>query len=164
MAKRTTNLWSWRWPGKLRAAILSLGFVAAWGPEQLARADDVVRSNATVLLEYRETDYNINNWGVYFRNQTAPFKREPAAVSGKVFRGVLDFGGVSTNSIPFLWQRDARKLVSGPEPQPGFDRRFRRSVYGAHGGFSFIPDVHQCPSALQHRGRPVPGAGGPQSL
>lgn len=62
------------------------------------------------LLEYRETDFSVVNWSVSLTTQTAPFKNEPVA-AGKTVRGVLSFGGDSSNSIPFVWQRDAKKLV-----------------------------------------------------
>jgi hypothetical protein len=61
-------------------------------------------------LEYQETDYGVINWGVSLTPRTSPFKKEPAAASGKIVRGVLNFGADSSNSIPFLWQREAGKL------------------------------------------------------
>jgi hypothetical protein len=68
-------------------------------------------SNAIMAsLEYQETKSSVINWGVALRTQTTPFKKEPAAVSGKIVRGVLNFGGGSSNAIAFLWQRDAGKL------------------------------------------------------
>ena len=42
--------------------------------------------------------------------QTAAFKKEPAAASGKSMRGVLNFFGDASNAIPYLWQEDAGKL------------------------------------------------------
>jgi len=63
-----------------------------------------------VSLEYQETDYSVINWGVSLTMQTVPFKKEPVAASGKIVRGVLNFGADSSNSIPFVWQRDAGKL------------------------------------------------------
>jgi hypothetical protein len=61
-------------------------------------------------LEYRETAYGIFNWSVSITPQSAPFNKEPTAVSGSILRGVLNFGGDSSNSIPFVWQRGAGKL------------------------------------------------------
>jgi hypothetical protein len=68
-------------------------------------------SNAiTASLEYQETDYTVANWYVSATLQTIPFKKEPVAAAGKIVRGVLNFGADSSNSIPFVWQRDAGKL------------------------------------------------------
>lgn len=116
MPKRTANRRFWRWARGSRAASLSVVLLAVAGLENAVCADDLVRSNASptlataALLEYQETVYSVFNWSVSITPQPAPFKKEPAAVSGKVVRGVLDFGGNPGNSIPFLWQRDARKL------------------------------------------------------
>ncbi|MGD0743865.1 MAG: hypothetical protein ABSA45_01810 [Verrucomicrobiota bacterium] len=82
----------------------------------ILRAADVVPSSSTisntttVLLEYQETDHAIIDWGVSIALQSAPFNKEPAAASGKIVRGILNFGGGSSNAIPFLWQRGAGKL------------------------------------------------------
>jgi hypothetical protein len=116
MAKRTTSQWSWQWPIKIRAISLSVGCLAVCGLGSLVRAADSVPSRSpptnaiTVRLEYQEAASAVNYWGVSVRAQTNPFPKEPAAVPGKTFRGVLNFGGNSSNSIPFVWQRDARKL------------------------------------------------------
>jgi hypothetical protein len=68
-------------------------------------------SNAIMAsLEYQETKSSVINWGVPLTMQTTPFKKEPAAASGTIVRGVLNFGGGSNNAIAFLWQRDAQKL------------------------------------------------------
>ncbi len=65
---------------------------------------------SVAALEYQETDYTVNNWSVSLASQSTPFKKEPAAASGRILRGVLNFDGGSSNAIPFLWQRDARRL------------------------------------------------------
>ena len=68
-------------------------------------------SNAIVAsLEYQETANGVTTWGVAVLPQNTPFKKEPGAGSGRVLRGVLIFGGDPSNSIAFLWQREARKL------------------------------------------------------
>ena len=68
-------------------------------------------SNAIVAsLEYQETSNGVTTWGVAILPQNAPFKKEPAAGSGKVLRGVLIFGGDPGKAMAFLWQREARKL------------------------------------------------------
>jgi hypothetical protein len=61
-------------------------------------------------LEHRETDYTVINSGLSIASQSAAFNKEPPAASGRVYRGVLRFGGSSSNAIPFLWQRAAGKL------------------------------------------------------
>jgi hypothetical protein len=68
---------------------------------------------AAVTMEYQKTDngaYGPSSWNVSVTTQSAPFKKEPAAGSGKIVRGVLNFGANSSNAIPFLWQQDAWKL------------------------------------------------------
>jgi hypothetical protein len=86
------------------------------GPRNALRAAEPVpatspSSNAiTASLEYQEANYSVNTWGVALTTQTVFFKKEPPAASGKIIRGLMNFGGDSSNAIPFLWQRDARKL------------------------------------------------------
>jgi len=96
--------------GNVWLAWLTCAFVAAiFGA--LRAADAVPSSNTiTASLEYQEAGYSVVNWGVSVTTQATPFKKEPA-VSGRVIRGVLNFGGAASNSIPFLWQRDAGKLA-----------------------------------------------------
>jgi len=67
-------------------------------------------SATSAALEYQETEYSVNNWAVSLGTRTTPFKKEPAGLSGKIVRGTLNFSGDTSNSIPFLWARDARKL------------------------------------------------------
>ena len=61
-------------------------------------------------MEYQETGYVVYSSTYFLTPQRTPFKKEPGAVSGRILRGVLDFGGDSSNAIPFLWQHGARKL------------------------------------------------------
>ena len=83
----------------------------------ILRADDFTlfsspATNTTIAsLEYLETDYSVVNWGVSMSTRSAPFKNE-AAAAGKIVRGSLNFGGDvgNSNSIDFVWQRDAGKL------------------------------------------------------
>lgn len=53
--------------------------------------------------------YSTAFWGVPIAERATPFKKEPPAASGTI-RGILNFGEDASNSIPFLWQRDAGKL------------------------------------------------------
>ena len=84
--------------------------------EQVLRAADSVSSSSpssnaiAVQLAYQEAAYNVAGWSLSLKTQTSPFPKEPAAASGKTVRGVLILGDNSSNSIPFVWQRDARKL------------------------------------------------------
>jgi hypothetical protein len=116
MAKRKTGGWCRRWLRNVRANCLASTLMAGLCSGTMLRAADfVLASNAssnavTAALEYQETDYPIVNWGVSLTTQTAPFPNEPAAASGKIVRGVLSFGGESSNDIAFVWQRDAGKL------------------------------------------------------
>ena len=103
-----------RWPRALRATLRLLAFLAVLGPGKVVRADDSAPANSpppstTVTLEYREAGYTVANWYVSVEPRSAPFLKEPPTISGTVFRGLLNFGG-SSNSIPFLWQRNAGKL------------------------------------------------------
>ncbi len=92
----------------------ALMVVLGWG--QLLRAGDSGASNSpasnavVASLEYQETGHTIANWSVSVKSPTTPFKKEPAAATGKTIRGELDFLGQPRNSIRFLWQRDAGKL------------------------------------------------------
>ena len=117
MAKRKTGGLSRRWLGNLRVAWLTSALMVLPGSGNILRAADVVPSNSppsntttTASLEYQETDHGLINWSVSLSTQTVPFKKEPVAASGKTIRGVLNFGADSSNSIPFVWQRDAGKL------------------------------------------------------
>jgi len=86
------------------------------GPGNILRADNSAPADATapvtatVRLDYQETDYHAINWSASLTARTAPFPKEPAPASGKIVRGVLNFGDEASNSIPFVWQRDAGKL------------------------------------------------------
>ena len=117
MTKRKTNCSSWHWFQNAWAVWLTSALmVVLWSGNVLRAADFVVSNSpfsntATASLEYQETDYNVIGWGISLKPQTASFLKEPAAVSGKIIRGVLNFGDNSSNSIPFIWQRDARKLI-----------------------------------------------------
>ena len=116
MAKRKTGCWSRRWLGNVRAACLTSALIAGLCSGQVLRAADFALSSSpsanttTASLEYQETDYSVVNWSVSLRTQTIPFKKEPVAVSGKIVRGILNFGGDASNSMAFVWQRDAGKL------------------------------------------------------
>ena len=90
------------------AVVFGLGGVLR-GAESVA--SNAVSSNAVrASLEYQETGHSIITWSVSMTTQTAAFKKEPAAASGKSLRGVLNFFGDASNAIPFLWQEDAGKL------------------------------------------------------
>jgi len=90
--------------------------MVALGSGKILRAADLVPSSSppsnaiTASLGYQETDYSVINWGVSLTTRTIPFPKEPAGAAGKILRGVLNFGGGSSNSIAFVWQRDAGKL------------------------------------------------------
>jgi hypothetical protein len=143
MPKRTANWRFWRWARGFFAASLPAVLLVVSGLGNAVRADDLVRSNSPppsateAWLEYQETAYSVFNWSVSITPQSAPFKKEPAAVSGKVVRGILNFGGNPGNSIPFLWQRDARKLFLDlnrnqdltDDPAGVFSTRAREPVY-----------------------------------
>ena len=116
MAKPTLSRWLWRGSRLFRATSLPILLSVGCGPVNVVHADDLVTSNslpqfaATAALEYQETDFAINNCDVRIMPRSAPFKKEPAVVPGRIVRGVLNFGANSSNAIPFLWQRGAAKL------------------------------------------------------
>jgi hypothetical protein len=99
-----------------RAVSLPAMLLAVVCPGTVLRAGDSNPTNApfpavvTVPLEYQETNYNFISGSVAITPQSAPFKKEPATAAGEVVRGVLNFGGESSNAVPFLWQRGAGKL------------------------------------------------------
>ncbi len=116
MAKRRTGCLSRRRPKNVWAVWLASALVVWLCSGNFLRAAGLVPSSspsantALASLEYQETDHSIINWGVPLTTQTTPFKKEPAAAAGKIIRGVLNFGGGSSNAVPFVWQRDAGKL------------------------------------------------------
>ena len=116
MAKGKTGCLSWHWLGSAWAVWLTSALMVVLCSGNILRAADYVPTSSrssnstTVSLEYQETDYSVINWAVSLARQTIPFKKEPGAASGKIVRGVLNFGADSSNSIPFLWQRAAGKL------------------------------------------------------
>ena len=116
MVKPKTSCWSWHRLGNFRAGGLVFMLLVALCPGRIIRAADLLLSSSpssnavTAALEYQETDYSVVNWGVSLTMQAAPFTNEPAA-TGKIFRGVMNIGGNASNAIPFVWQRDAGKLL-----------------------------------------------------
>lgn len=116
MAKRKHGCFSCHWLAKVWAACLASTLMVALCSGNVLRAADLVRSNsplasgATVQLEYHETDYTIVNLSLSITPRSMAFRKEPALAFGRVIRGFLNFGGSSSNDIPFLWQPDAGKL------------------------------------------------------
>lgn len=116
MPKRKTGCLSWHWLGNVWVAWLTSALMVVLCSGNILRAADFVLSSSPpqnailVALEYQETGYAVANWGVSLTTQTVPFKNEPATVTGRTVRGVLNFGGDASNSIAFVWQRDAGKL------------------------------------------------------
>ena len=116
MAKRKTGCLSCQWLAKVWAACLASTLMVVLCSGNVLRAADFVVSNSpssnavAASLEYQETGYSVVNVGIRQTTQITPFKNEPEAASGKIFRGILDFGGDHGNSIAFVWQRDAGKL------------------------------------------------------
>ena len=116
MATRNTAC-RWRhWRGGVGLAGLTLALAVVFGSGDVLRGAESVASNAAssnavpASLEYKETDQSIITWSAGMAMQTTPFKKEPAAATGKSLRGVLNFFGDASNAIPFLWQEDAGKL------------------------------------------------------
>lgn len=113
MVKRKPSCWSRRRLESVWTACLAFALLAVFCPGQTLRAADLVGSpssnSVTSSLAYQETDYSVVNWSVSLTPQTAPFTNEPAA-TGKIVRGILNFGGDPAKSMAFVWQRDAGKL------------------------------------------------------
>jgi hypothetical protein len=141
MAKRKLGCLRSHWLRDVQTAWLPFTLTVAlcWG--NVLRAADSVpsslpSSNAIpVRLEYQEAGFAVNYWGVSLTTQTVLFSKEPAAVSGKTFHGVLNFGGHSSNTKHYSLRLAARreKIIPRPELQPGIDRRCRGPVFGARG-------------------------------
>jgi hypothetical protein len=112
MAKQRTDRIPWQCLGNVWIVGLTWTLMAVLCPGKAAAAagSPSSLSAASATLEYQETDYSVNTWSVISGAQTKPFKKEPAGLSGKISRGTLNFSAGSSNSIPFLWARDARKL------------------------------------------------------
>jgi hypothetical protein len=91
-------------------------FLAALGPGSAFSGDDSNARNAspastvTVPLDYQETSYSIAIDNAGTTAQSAPFKKEPAAGTDKISRGVLHFGADGSNDVAFVWQHHAGKL------------------------------------------------------
>jgi hypothetical protein len=115
MVKPKPSCWSRYRVKSVWTACLAFALLVEVYPGRVLHAADFAPAGSlspnvtTVPLEYQETAYSVFNWNVSVSPQTIPFRNEPAA-AGKVVRGVLNFGGDAGNSIPFIWQRDARKL------------------------------------------------------
>jgi len=116
MAKQRTGRIPWQCLGNVWIAGLTWTLTAALCPGKAMGAAEGGAGSSPSLsatsaaLEYQETEYSVNNWAVSLGTQSKPFQKEPAGLSGKIVRGTLNFSGDSSNSIPFLWARDARKL------------------------------------------------------
>ncbi len=116
MAKRKNGCLSCLSLAKVWASSLASTLMVAVFSGNVLCAADLVRSNSpppsgvTAKLEYHETDYTIVNLSISITPRSMAFKKEPALASGRVVRGFLNFGGSSSNAIPFLWQPDAGKL------------------------------------------------------
>jgi hypothetical protein len=116
MAEQKTGGWSRRGLGSIRTAWLPFTLLGALCLARALGAADAVPANSTTAnpvtapLAYEETDSSVISWGLSLNTQTASFLKEPTAAPGKTVRGGLNLGDNSSNSIPFLWQRDAKKL------------------------------------------------------
>ncbi len=87
--------------------VLSMPLLRAQAP---AVPNDSSSNAPSAILECQEAGYTVINWSVAITTRGAPFPKEPAAASGKIIRGVLNIGDGQSNSLPFIWQRDAGKL------------------------------------------------------
>lgn len=114
MAKRETSFLPRPWPGNAWTAWVTLVVLLLSGLLLLAAVpvpSGSTSSNAVLVsLEYQEAERAVVNWGVPVSAQITPFKKEPAAASGKIIRGIFIFSGAASNSIPFLWQPKAGRL------------------------------------------------------
>src|ERR1017187_2472883 len=102
------------WPsvGLLTAAL----FAVLWPTGALA-GDPSATSGAptgqviTVPLKYQEAPYGFLFSDPVIKYRAVPFPTEPALARGPITRGVLWFGVNPSNSIAFIWQSGANKLV-----------------------------------------------------
>jgi hypothetical protein len=128
------NPLSWLRTGGFRAALWPVLWTV-FCPATILRAADPgpaapsAQTTVAASLAYQQTDYSLVNWGVSLTPQTTPFKNEPPGLSGKIFRGVLNLGGAG-NAIPFIWQRDARRLFLDLNRNRDFTNA---GVFSAHG-------------------------------
>ena len=99
----------------LRLARVAVALVAVLGWGKVLQGGVAFTNSAPLItisaaLEYQETDSQIASFSVAVVPRQAQFKKEPATAAGKVIRGLLEFGGDRSNSIPFLWQKDAGRI------------------------------------------------------
>jgi len=116
MAKRKTGCLSRHRLGIVRAAWLASTMAVALAQANKLPASDLVHSSSsasntvTAWLACQETDYAVLSGSVGLKSRPTSFKKEPAPASGRIVRGVLNFGADPSNSIAFIWQCGEGKL------------------------------------------------------
>ena len=95
----------------LTTALIALAFAASVsGSEPSAHPVPASGPVITVPLEYQETSFPFLFRHVPVERRLAHFLKEPAVAHGPVVRGVLKFGGNTSNAIPFIWQGGPKTL------------------------------------------------------
>ena len=92
------------WQG---VAVLAAAFFAVNCPCRAVASAQVI----TVPLNYQEAPYGFLFSDPVIKYRAVPFPTEPALARGPITRGVLWFGVNPSNSIAFIWQSGANKLV-----------------------------------------------------
>ena len=116
MTKRKTGCLSRHRLGIVRAVWLASTMAVALAQANKLPASDLVHSSSsssntvTAWLACQETDYAVLSGSVGLKSRPTSFKKEPAQASGRIFRGVLNFGADPSNSIAFIWQCGEGKL------------------------------------------------------
>lgn len=102
------------WPsvGLLTAALFAVLWpTGALAGDPSATAGAPTGQVITVPLNYQEAPYGFLFSDPVIKYRAVPFPKEPALARGPITRGVLWFGVSPSNSIAFIWQSGANKLV-----------------------------------------------------
>lgn len=81
-------------------------------PAGAQQAEDSTARQTTqsVVLELREAQGSATTYGLGFRRQVGPFKKEPVLAQQRVVRGFLCFAGKSSHELPLIWNIEAGEL------------------------------------------------------
>lgn len=90
---------------------LACGVSCLVDPQTRAQAQSSGDNKAQeATLDYVEVKYPATSWGIGISPESQAFRKEPPAVSQKVFRGTLVFPGSADSSMCFVWDYRGGKL------------------------------------------------------
>ena len=137
---------------------------AASAIETTAAANPQSGQVQTVQLEYVEVR-SLVDWGPPLVTRSTPFTKEPALDSSKVIRGTFQPGGSASNSIAFAYRTvpagklylDLNHNLDLTDDPAGVFQCPKKLI-------QILPDIYQCPPALQNIVRQSRIAHGPQPV